>query len=150
MTEMKESLKITGKVTIKVFDENMKLIQEQTSSNLIVSVGKTYLAAWLAAASQAGEFMSYIALGTGNTAPTAGDTGLQSPLSPRVQGVLLSSLNTWQNTATFGPGVCTGTLSEAGLFSAITSGTMFARNVFAPISKLAGTTVQVVWQVQFN
>jgi hypothetical protein len=150
MAELKDSLKITGKVTIRVFDENMVLIHEETNSNLIVSVGKTYLASWLAAASQVGEFMSYIALGTGNTAPTPGDTGLQSPLPTRVQGVLLASLNTWQNTATFGPGVDTGTISEAGLFSAISSGTMFARNVFSPVSKLAGTTVQVVWQITFN
>jgi hypothetical protein len=46
-------------------------MRKETSNNgmrittSVVTVGKTYLATWLAAASQAGKFMSYIALGTG-------------------------------------------------------------------------------------
>lgn len=149
MVELNENIKITGSVRLQMFDEKGTLIHEQFNPNLVVTSGKQYLAAWLAAASQPGEFMSYVGLGTGTTAPSAGDTNLQTPLPTRVQGILTSSTNTWQNVASFAPGVDTGTITEAGLFSASSGGTMFARQVFAAINKLSTTTVIVTWQVSF-
>ena len=151
MTELNDTLKVTGMVTLRLFDAEGKLIHEQVNPNLVVSVGKSYLASWLAAASQPGEFMSYVGLGTGTTPPSSGDTNLQTPLPTRVQGVLSSSSNTWQNQATFPAGVDTNpAITEAGLFSAASGGTMFARNVFSAIPKGAGSSIIVVWQVQFN
>jgi hypothetical protein len=149
-----DGIKVTGHINIKLLGPDGKLKQEVDKSNLVVTVGKAYLATWLAAASQPGEFMSYIALGTGMTAPTVGDTTLQSEFSgggySRQVGILTSSTNTWQNQATFGPGNGTGSITEAGLFSTVTSGTMFARQVFSAVNKGAGDTFILTWQVQFN
>jgi hypothetical protein len=147
MPELKDTAKFIGSVNIKMFDENGKLIYEQTNSNLEVTVGKVFLAAWLAASTQSTPFMSYVGLGTGSTAPTIGDTNLQTPLPTRVQGTLTSSSTVWQNVATFGPGVDTGAITEAGLFSASSGGTMFARQVFSVVNKGAGNTLIVTWQV---
>jgi hypothetical protein len=151
-SKVTETLKLKGHINIKLYDSEGVLKQEIDKDNLVVSVGKAYLATWLAAASQAGEFMSYIGLGTGMTAPTIGDTNLQTPLPTRVQGLLTTpgSTNIWQNQATFGPGVDTGAITEAGLFSASTLGTMFARQVFAVVNKGAGDTFVLTWQVSFN
>ena len=147
---MKEFMDLTGSVHVQLFDENGNIKQEHTDRNLIVTVGKTYLAAWLAAASQAGKFMSYIGVGDGGGGPVAGDVGLASALSPRVLGTLTSATNTWQNQATFAPTVCTGAITEAGLFDALTTGTMFARQVFAVYNKAAGDTLIVTWTVTFS
>ena len=147
---LNEYMELTGSVHVRLFDENGNLKQEHIDHNLIVTVGKTYIAAWLAAASQAGEFMSWIGLGTGTSGPAAGDTDLGTPLATRVQGVLTSSTNTWQNQATFNPGVDTGAVTEAGLFSATSSGTMFAHQVFAVYNKAAGDTMIVTWTVTFS
>jgi hypothetical protein len=64
-----------------------------------------------------------------------------------VAGNLSSSTNVWQNQATFGPGVNTGAITEAGLFSASSGGTMFARKVFGVYTKEAGDTVVFTWQI---
>lgn len=144
----------TGSVKVQLFDENMKLKQEHEDHNLIVTVGKSYLATWLAAASQAGKFMSYVALGEGTSGPAAGDTALESEFTGggnvRVEGTLTPSSNTWNNTATFAPGNGTGAVTEAGLFSEITSGTMFARQVFAAYNKAAGDTLIVSWTITLS
>ena len=81
---------------------------------------------------------------------SASDTTLQTELSTRVAGTLSSSTNVWQNQATFGPGVDTGAITEAGIFSASSAGTLFARQVFPVVNKAAGDSLQLTWQVTFS
>ena len=147
---MEEKLKVTGRVNYKLFDSDGQLKEQRDIDNLVVTVGKNYLAAWLDAASQAGAFMQYVALGTGVTAASAGDTALQTELATRVAGTESSSTNVWQNVATFGAGVDTGAITEAGLFSAAAAGTMLARQVFSVINKAAGDSLQVTWQITLS
>lgn len=154
MENINDSIQIKGSVKVQLIGPDGKIKQEHEDHNLIVTVGKSYLATWLAAASQAGKFMSYIALGTGTTAPTSGDTALQTEFSgggdSRSLGTLTPSTNTWNNTAVFSPGNCTGAVTEAGLFTAATVGTMFARQTFAAYNKAAGDTLTVSWTVTFS
>lgn len=149
MTELNDRVKAVGSVRKQLFDENGICIYDHTDSNLVVTSGKVAQAAWLAASSQAGPFMSYIGLGTGSTAPTIGDTSLQTPLPTYVQGVLSSSSNVWQNVTTFGAGINTGAITEAGLFQISSGGTMYARNVFSVVNKGSGNSLVVTWQVSF-
>jgi hypothetical protein len=65
-------LKFKGSVRKQLFGEDGTLKYEHTDHNTVVVVGANYLATWLAAASQPGEFMSYIGLGTGTNTPTSG------------------------------------------------------------------------------
>ena len=152
MPELNDTIKATGSVRKQLFDENGICIYDHTDSNLVVTSGKVYEAAWLTAATQTTPFMSYVGLGTGSTAPVIGNTTLETPLPTRIQGILSTpgSTNIWQNVATFGPGVDTGAITEAGLFSASSGGTMFARNVFSVVNKEAGNTFIITWQIQFN
>lgn len=153
MEKINEQIKLSGSVTVKLLGPDGVIKQQHTDHNLVVTVGKNYLAAWLAAASQAGEFMTYIALGTGTGGPTSGDTTLGTELSgggyARIDGTLSSAANVWTNTANFPPGNGTGAITEAGLFTAVTVGTMFARQVFPVYNKQAGDTLIVVWNVTF-
>lgn len=157
MEEMKDSLKITGSVRKQLFNSEGVLIYDHTDKNLVVTIGKSFLATWLTAATQATSFMSWIGLGTGSTAPVVGNTDLQTPLATRVQGTLSTpgSTNIWQNVATFGPGVDTGAITEAGLFSTnwtspTPAGTMFARQTFGVVNKGATDTFQLTWQLTLN
>jgi len=147
---MKDTLKVTGHINFKLFDKDGAFKDERDINNLVVTAGKNYLAAWLAAASQADYFMKYVALGEGLTAAQSTDLALETELTSRVIGTISSSTNVWQNQATFGPGVNTGAITEAGLFSASTLGTLFARQVFAVINKSAGDTLQVTWQITIS
>jgi len=144
---MEEFIKIKGNINIVLKDKDGNIKDAREINNLVVTAGKVYLAAWLAAASQAGKFMSYIGVGIGGGGPDAGDVALTSELATRVQGTLTSNSNVWQNVATFGAGTDTGAITEAGLFSASSSGTMFARQVFSVINKGASDSLQITWQV---
>lgn len=147
-------INLHGEVHVRLYDEHGVLKQEHKDSNLIVTVGKSYLAAWLAAPSQAGEFMSYVALGNVATGPASGDTALNSECSvggySRSLGTLTSLSNVWTNTATFAPGNGTDAIVEAGLFTASVAGTMLAHQTFAVYNKAAGDTMTIVWNVSFN
>jgi len=149
-----ESIQLKGSVKVQLFDENGNLKQGHEDHNLIVTIGKSYLATWLAAATQSTKFMSYIALGAGVSGPSSSDTVLGSEFTGggnvRVQGTLTPSSNTWNNTATFAPGNCTGAVTEAGLFSDLTVGTLFARQVFGVYTKAAGDTLTVSWTVTIS
>lgn len=144
-----EAIKVTGRIKFDLYDPAGNLKETREIKNVVVTVGKNYLATWLAAATQADYFMRYIGLGTGAAAANASDTGLQTELATRVAGNLSSISNVWQNQATFGPGVNTGAITEAGIFSASAAGTLLARQVFGVINKAAGDSLQVTWQITF-
>jgi len=148
--QLNEGLKVTGRIKLELFDESGNKKDEREINNLIVIAGKNYLAAWLIAATQADYFMKYIGLGEGTTAAQSTDTDLETPLASRVAGALTSSTNVWQNIASFGPGVNTGAVTEAALFSENVAGTMFARQVFDVINKAAGDSLSVTWQVTIS
>jgi len=150
MNHFEEPLKLKGHVIHRLYDERGNLKDVREDHNLVVTVGKNFLAAWLAACSQAEGFMRYVGLGTGTNSPSASDTTLQTELASRATGSLTSSTNVLQNVASFGPGVDTGAITESGLFSASSSGTMFARQTFSVINKAAGDTLQTTWQITFS
>ena len=145
-----ELFKIVVHINLKLYDENMKLKSEVDKQNVITTVGKNFLAAWIAAATQATAFMNYIALGTGSTAASSSDTALDTEIGTRVAGTLSSSTNIWTNQATFAPGVSTGAITEAGIWSASSGGTLFARQVFPVQNKLAGDTIVFTWNVTIS
>jgi hypothetical protein len=145
--ETQDTIKVTGRIKFELFDSSGNVKDIREVNNVVVTVGKTYLAAWLIAATQADYFMRYIGLGEGVTGPAAGDTTLESPLATRVAGTLTSATNVWQNVALFGPGVDTGSITESGIFSVSSGGTMLARQVFGVITKAAGDSLQVTWQI---
>jgi hypothetical protein len=147
---MDEKLTLKGHISLKLFGPEGELKDEREVKNVVVTAGKNYLATWLAASSQAGYFMQYLGVGTGTTAANASDTALQTELSTRVAGTLSSSTNVWQNQATFGAGVDTGAITEAGIFTASSSGTMLARQVFSVINKGAGDSLQITWQITLS
>lgn len=145
-----ESLKVTGAFTLELRDASGALKDRREVKNTVTTVGKTALATWLAAATQSATFMPYVALGTGTNAASTGDTTLQTELSTRVAGTITSSTNVFQSVATFGAGTDTGAVTEAGLMSASSSGTLFARQVFSVINKGASDSLTVTWQVTFS
>ncbi len=147
---MEDSIKVTGRFKVELFDSNGALKETREVKNTVVTAGKNFLATWLAAATQAGYFMQYISLGTGTNAASSADTTLQTELATRVAGTLSASTNVWQNIAVFGAGVDTGAITEAGIFSASAAGTMLARQTFSVINKAAGDSLQITWQITLS
>lgn len=146
--ELKDKLELKGKIIMKLYDKDNKLKEERIIENLIVTAGKNFVASWLAADSQAGKFMSYMAVGTGTTPPASADTTLEAEIA-RVTGTLTANNNVWQNTALFDAGVGTGNISEIGLFSAAAVGTMMARQIISPVVP-KGATDKIEWSWQLT
>lgn len=117
------------------------------SKNMVVSGGKTFLAQWLAAASQSGPFMPYIAVGDDATAVQASDSALGNQTAVSL-GSVSSALNVLSIEATFAAGVATGDILEAGLFSA-DGGTMFSRALIV-IEKGADEIATLRWSITFD
>jgi hypothetical protein len=98
--------------------------------------------------------MSHMGVGAGATAPAADQTGLISALGARVSLTATTIAGTNNEkivyTATFGAGISTGAITEAGIFNALTDGDMLNRVVFAVVNKGADDTLGVTWTVTQN
>lgn len=145
---MRDNIFITGDVKLVLTNSDGVVIETMEYKNLVVSTGKTFIASRMAGNSAT--VMSHIALGTGATAAVVGDSALVSEIGRASITSSTPSTNTITYTATFGPGVATGTLTEAGVFNAASAGTMLCRTVFPPVGKAAGDSFAISWTVTVN
>ena len=144
-----DELKVKGSVNVVIHDESGKQKENFTIPNLVVTTGLAYIASRMKDATATA--MTHMAVGTGNTAAAAGNTALETQLGSRVA---LTSTTVTSNSiayvASFGAGVATGALTEAGIFNASTSGTMLCRTVFAVINKGASDTMTITWTITIS
>ena len=145
-----DAIKMTANLKLVLTDEHGNVKQEEEIKNLVVTVGKNFIASRMKDATATA--MTHMEVGTGTTAAAVGDTALQTAVaSSRV--TLTSTTVTTNNVAyvaTFPAGTGTGALTEAGLFNASSSGTMLCRTVFSVINKGAADTLGITWTVTVN
>jgi hypothetical protein len=144
-----EIISAKGLVSFKLVDENGNVKLEE-SSNIVVNLGKQFIATRMIGTAQA--VMTHMGVGTGTTAAAAADSALVTEIGTR-QTVTATSVTTTvtndavQYVATFGAGVATGALTEAGVFNASTAGTMLCRTVYSVINKGANDSLTITWKI---
>lgn len=149
--KLEDIITLKGKLIVTLFDEYGKLKERHIFPNLTVTAGKTYTATWLSAASQATKFMEYLAVGTGTTAAAAGDTALQTEIGTRVAATVTNpSAGVTQRSGTFAAGNGTGAITEYGVLSALTGGTLWIRQVQSVVNKAAGDSMVVTHQMTIS
>lgn len=144
-----DKVKAKGSLVLTLTDANGN-VKVQEEKNLVVDVGLAFMSSRMKDATAA--VMSHIAVGTSSTAAADAQTTL---VAETARVALTSSTIVTTTTAndsiqylvTFGAGVGTGALTEAGIFNAATFGTMLARTVFAVINKGASDTLTITWTV---
>jgi len=143
-----EDIKATGKLQVKLFDENGNLKDEREFNNLVVTVGKDFIASRMVGT--ASPVMSHMAIGEGSTSPVVGNTTLGNELGrvALTSGTATGSVVTY--FATFGAGTGTGPITEAGVFNAGSAGTMLCRTTFAVVNKGAADSMAVTWTVTIS
>ena len=145
-----DAIKMTGNLKLVLTDEHGNVKQEEEIKNLVVTVGKGFIASRMKDATATA--MTHMEVGTGTTAAAVGNTALQTAVaSSRV--TLTSTTVTTNNVAyvaTFPAGTGTGALTEAGIFNASSSGTLLCRTVFSVINKGAADTLGITWTVTVN
>jgi len=144
MDEIKVGLK--GTLTLELRDENGKLKETRRKDNIIVSSGFDFICQQVSGTAVT-TAMTYIAVGTGSTAPVIGNTALGAETA-RVNGTYAHTGGTQVFTvsATFNPGVATAAIQEAGVFNAASAGTMLDRVTFSVINKGANDTLTATFQ----
>lgn len=118
--------------------------------NVVVDAGKSHLANHLATVSTAYP-MSYLAIGTGTTAEAASQTALTTEVGTRVDGTKSNPSGAiYRVVGTFASGNGTGSITEAGLFSASTAGTMLNRKLFSAINKGSNDSLEITMEITFS
>lgn len=144
-----ETLSMKGELTIDRFDSFGKLVESRKIPNLVVSAGKNLMISRLLGTTDG--VMTHMGVGTGTTAAVVGNTALETALGARVALTSATqSTNSVTYVGTFGAGVSTGAITEAGIFNALTSGTMLCRTVFPVVNKAAGDSIIITWVVTLS
>lgn len=140
-----EFLKVTGQVKIVLTDAQGNVKSEQDVTNLVVTTGRNFIASRMVGTTPA--VMSHMAVGAGTTAAALGDTALGSELGRSALTAGTAANNVVTYTATFGAGVGTGAVTEAGILNNVSGGTLLCRVVFAVVNKGANDTMAITWTV---
>lgn len=148
-----EGIKLRGDLKIDVIGKDGKVKESRQERNLIVNAGLGYIASRMAGTTPA--VMSHMALGSGTTAAAANDTALQSQLGSR-EALDSTTENGAAGTgtvvyvSTFEAGDATGAVTEAGIFNAVSGGTMLCRTVFPVVNKGASDTLSITWTITLS
>ena len=141
-----DNLKLRGDVAIVLKDKDGNIKENRIINNLVVTAGLTFICSRMAGTSAG--VMSHMALGSGSTAASAGQTDLVSILGSReALDSTSASSNTITYVSSFEAGEGTGAVTEAGIFNASSSGTMLCRTVFPVVNKQADDTMSVTWTI---
>ena len=146
------NMKLEGHWFIKLYGPDGTLKQESHAKNVITTNGKDFLASFLnsAAASASTFTCQYFAIGTDSTSETAADTTLGVEQARHTGTASYVSNAIYQVTATFASGLGTGAITEYGLFSSNTNGTMFSRLTDSVVNKGANDTLVVTTKVTLS
>jgi hypothetical protein len=151
-------LRLKGHVTIEQYRDGA-LVDRREGHNLVTTVGEAWMAGALSGDVASPETMKYIGLGTGTDAAATGDTTLGTEITTggadeaRATGTQSRVTTTHANDTYQAVGTVTfnssHAVTEAGLFSATSAGSLFARQVFSAINAISGDTLAITWKVAF-
>ena len=139
-----ENIRLKGRLQITMYRDSGK-IEHYDFRNLVVDGGKAFVASRMVGATPA--VMGNMAVGTANTAPAAGNTTLGAETARVAFDNSGAAGPVVTYAATFGPGIGTGALVEAGLFNAASAGNMLSRVVYPVVNKGAADTMSVTWTI---
>ncbi len=143
-----ENLKASGSLRVVVTGADGKVKEEHEFKNLVVTVGKNFVASRMVGT--ASNVMSHMAIGSDNTPAAAGDTALGTELGRVALASASATTNVVTYTATFPAGTGTGAVVEAGIFNATPAGTMLCRTVFAVVNKGIDDAMSITWTVTIS
>lgn len=144
---MQSGVNVIGRLTLHVYSGDT-LVEKRVIPNLVVTAGRGYIAGRMKETGRPNE-MSHMAIGSGATAPSLGQTALVTELGRvalTTSGGTVSGNKVTYN-ATFPPGTGTGAVTEFGIFNASSGGTMLCRTTDPVINKNATDTIAAEWEV---
>ena len=145
---MSENIKMKGGMVAVLKKANGE-VQTVRKDNIILNAGFDFICDAIGKASSRPNAMGYIAVGSGATAPVATQTALASEITRKAASYShTAGTKVMAFSATFGAGVGTGAISEAGVVNASSGGTFLDRLTFAVINK--GVDDELTMTFQFT
>jgi len=146
----KETLKLSGMLTIILIDSKGHIKDIRKVNNLIVNTGLAFIASRMAGTAKS--VMSHMAIGSNAVSVQPAQTDIQTILGSRVALLVNGGTPTSSGinyACEFNIGVSTGTVTEAAIFNSGTAATgdMLCRTVFSAFSKSATDSMIVNWNI---
>lgn len=142
-----EAVALRGRVLVELHGPDGHLKARRQVDNLVVTAGKNHVADRLSSSPAEGA-MSHMAVGTGSTAPAAGNTTLGAEIDRNALTSFIDAGNVVTYVGDWAAGDATNSaIAEAGIFNAGAAGTMLARATFTAIDKGAADTLKITWTV---
>lgn len=151
-----EGVQLTGAIDILHYGADGALKDERHLPNMIVFVGLAGIASRINGSGGEAAF-TFVAIGTGTSGPTTGDSVLGSEITTGggARGAGTPSRVTTAQTDDTAQVVLTYTftsgpfaVTEAGLFNASSAGTLLARRVFSALNVVSGDSLALTWKIQ--
>jgi hypothetical protein len=144
-------LPIRGDVYVELRDMRTNTVKRTAIGRNIITTNGAIELAKIIASSTSGTRPRSMGIGSSTTAPAVGQTDLQSSLYKCTGGGISTSRTNNQITyqKTFGTGIGTGTVQEAGLFTA-SGGTMISRFLTGAFAKASTDSLTVSWRLTFG
>ena len=143
-----ETVNVTGRLKISRLNESGDELEVREVKNLIVAVGKNVITSRLVGNNTA--IHSHMAVGTSNTAATTAQTALTTEIGRVALDSSTRSTNTITYVATFPAGTGTGSLTEAAILNASSTGDMLCRTNFNAVNKGAADVIVITWNVTIS
>ena len=143
-----ETVNVTGRLKISRLNERGDEVEVREVKNLIVAVGKNLITSRLVGNTTA--IPSHMAVGSSNTAATTAQTALGTELGRVVLDSSTRTSNSIAYVATFPAGTGTGTLTEAAILNASSTGDMLCRTNFNAVNKGSGDVIVITWNVTIS
>jgi len=145
-----EQFTFISEVIVELHDEFGNLKDREVTHNLMTTAGRGFITGRMIGTADA--VMSHIGVGSSSTAATIAQTdlvaviGARVAMSSAVQETGSATNDTVKYVAIFPAGICTGALTEAGIFNALSGGKMLSRVVFGTKTKDAGDSLTITWR----
>lgn len=145
---MSENIKMKGSM-VAVLKKASGEVQTVRKDNIITNAGFDFICDAIGKASGRPNAMGYIAIGSGSTAAAATQTALANEITRKAATYThTAGTKVMTFSATFGAGVGTGAVTEAGVANASSGGTFLDRLTFAVINK--GVDDELTMTFQFT
>lgn len=148
---MNEAIRMKGHITFTKLNKDREVVDVREVDNLIVTAGKNLMATLLYGT---GTGFNAIALGSGTTSASAGDTALETEITTNGGERGSATTSSTDNVAEFEREFnFTGSLSvtESGILNNTTSGgTLLARQTFSELNFVDGDSLVVRWEITFS
>lgn len=139
-----DSIKLTGKVKIQIFESN-DLIHEVNIPNIITTTGKSYVASRLANSSTTA--MTHMAIGSSQNVQALTDTFVIQESARVAFYSTTVTASEVEYVAVFTPSGSSRSITEAGILNASSGGILLCRTTFPPITQTTSQTIAITWVV---